>query len=104
MEPLLDPCQFAYRINLGTNDAISTLMHLVLKHLESPVAYARLLFIDFSFAFNSIQPHKLLEKLVALKVNPFLIKLYYSFLINRKQQVKFNSLLSDVAISSTGTP
>ena len=49
-------------------------MHLVLKHLENPAGYARLLFIDFSSAFNLIQPHILLEKLIQLNVNLFLIK------------------------------
>ncbi len=37
-------------------DAINTLMHLVLNHLDDYDAYARLLFIDFSSAFNTIQP------------------------------------------------
>lgn len=104
VEPYLDQYQFAYKKNCGTNDAISTLMHLVLKHLERPAAYARILFIDFSSAFNSIQPHKLLEKLVELRVNPFIVKWYYSFLTNRKQEVKFNSVLSDIVVSNTGTP
>lgn len=104
MEPSLDQYQFAYKCNRGTNGAISRLTHLVLKHLESPASYARLLFIDFSSAFNSIQPHKLLEKLINLRVNPFIINWYYSFLTNRIQQVKFNSVLSDVAVNSTGAP
>lgn len=63
--------QFAYAKKRSTSDVISTLMHLLLKDLESPVAYARLLFIDFSSAFNTIQPHLLLTKLVELDVNPF---------------------------------
>lgn len=45
VEPCLDQCQFAYKCNCGTTDAISTLNHLVVKHLESPVAYARLFFL-----------------------------------------------------------
>lgn len=87
VERSLDHYRFAYKSNRGTNDAISTLMHLVLKHLESSLAY-RLLFIDFSSAFNTIHPHTLLEKLVNLKVNPSLIHCYYSFLTNRTQQIK----------------
>lgn len=35
--------------------------HLVSKHLENPKAYARLLFVDFSSAFNTQQPHVLLN-------------------------------------------
>ena len=62
------------------------------------------LFVDFSSAFNLIQPHILLKKLVQLNVNPFLIRWYYSFLSNRPQKVKFNSALSDLAVCSTGAP
>lgn len=54
VEPSLDQFQFAYTRNRSTSDAISTILHYILKHLESPVAYARLLFIDFSSAFNTI--------------------------------------------------
>lgn len=86
------------------SDAISTLIHFVLKHLENPAAYARLLFIDFSSAFNSIQSHILLKKLVELDVKLFLIKWYHSFLSTRLQQVKFNSVLSNTSICSTGAP
>lgn len=102
VEPSLDQYQFVYKCNRSTNDAISTLTQLVLKHLESLAA--RLFFIDFSSVFNSIQPHKLLEKLVNLGVNHFIINWYYSFLKRRIQQVKFDSVLSDVAVSSTGAP
>lgn len=104
VEPMLDKHQFAYTKNRSTSDAISTVMHLTLKHLESPDAYARLLFVDFSSAFNLIQPDILLRKLVELKVNPYLISWYHSFLSNRPQQVKFNSALSDPAVCSTGAP
>ena len=37
----LDPFQFAYLDKHGTDDAVSTLVHLVLKHLDQPQAYAR---------------------------------------------------------------
>lgn len=75
VQPSLCHYQFAYEKNRGTDDA---LMHLALKHLESPVAYATLMCIDFSSAFNTIPLHILLNKLVQLGVNPFLIKWYHS--------------------------
>lgn len=104
VQPALDKYQFAYTVNRSTGDAIATIMHLVLKHLENPAGYDRLLFVDFSSAFNLIQPHILLEKLNRLNVNPFLIRWYYSFLSNRPQQVKFNSTLSDMTLCSIGAP
>ena len=65
VEHRLDQYQFAYSRNRSTCDAISTVAHLTLKHLESNVAYARLLFVDFSSAFNSIHPDVLLRKLAS---------------------------------------
>lgn len=64
LEPLLDPLQFAYRASRGVEDATATLLNLVFKHLESSKTHARLLFVDFSSAFNTIQPHILIDKLV----------------------------------------
>lgn len=76
----------------------------ILKHLEGNNTYARLLFVDFSSTFNSIHPDILLNKMAGMKVNPFIIRWYYSFLSNRQQQVRINSVLSDKAVSSTGAP
>ena len=71
VKDVLDQFQFTYKDKRGTDDAVNTLVHLVLKHLEQPKAYTRLLFVDFSSAFNTIQPHVLLEKIKAMKVNPY---------------------------------
>lgn len=82
VEAQLDPYQFAYLSNRSTNDAISTVTHLILKHIETTDAYARLVFIDFSLAFNMLHIDILLRKLVHVNINPFVIKWYFSFLTN----------------------
>ena len=56
----------------------------------------------FSSAFNTIHADILLRKLSEMKVNPGLIRWYFSFLSKRPQHVRFNSVLSDRAVSSTG--
>ncbi len=56
----MDPLQFAYRPNRSTDDAISQVLHSSLSHIDSKtVNYVRLLFIDYSSAFNTIVPIKL---------------------------------------------
>lgn len=40
----LDPIQFAYRCNRGTDDAVTAVVHFISKHLENPAAYAHLFF------------------------------------------------------------
>ncbi len=49
----LDPLQFAYRPNRSTDDAISQVLHSSLTHIDNKNGnYVRLLFIDYSSAFN----------------------------------------------------
>ena len=104
-ESLLDPFQFAYRAMRGVQDASSTLLNLILKHLEGTKKHARLLFIDFSSAFNTIQPHVLVEKLERLFcLDAGLVGWIFDFLTNRTQQVKVNGSLSSLISSSTGSP
>ena len=104
MQHLLDPYQFAYSDGRGTDDALTSTTHFILKHLENPSAYARLMFVDFSSAFNTILPQIMLQKLKQMDVNPYLIRWYHSFLTERQQQVKVNSTLSDTQVISTGAP
>ncbi len=52
--PSLDPLQFAYRLNRSVDDAVNMGLHYVLQHLDRPGAYVRILFVDFSSAFNTI--------------------------------------------------
>ncbi len=66
----LDPLQFAYRPNRSTDDAISQVLHSSLTHIDSKNGnYVRLLFIDYSSAFNTIVPTKLAVKLSDLGLN-----------------------------------
>ena len=57
----LGPLQFAYRPNRSTDDAIK--LHTALTHLDKRNTYLRMLFIDYSSAFNTIVSSKLIIKL-----------------------------------------
>lgn len=50
----------------GIEDATLFLLNCLVKHFENPKTHARLLLIDFSSAFNTIQLHLLVEKLYFL--------------------------------------
>ena len=67
---ILDPLQFAYHPNRSTDDATTITMHTALSHLDKRNTYERMLFIDYSSAFNTIVPSKLIIKLEALGLNP----------------------------------
>ena len=103
-QKFLDPFQFAYKSNRSTDDATLTLLHNCYSHLENPGSYVRILFIDFSSAFNTIQPHLMAIKLLSLKVDPRLILWITHFLVNRTQSVCFQQAVSTVKTTSTGSP
>ena len=63
----LDPLQFASRPKRSTDDAIA--LHTALSHLDKRNTYMRMLFIDYSSAFNIILPTKLITKLRTLGLN-----------------------------------
>ncbi len=100
----LDPLQFAYKAGRSTEDAIISVTHLISKHLEDPKAYARVLFADFSAAFDTVCPKLLVNKLIDLNVNPSVVKWFHSLLTNRPQQVSVIGTFSEVKHCSTGVP
>ncbi len=75
-----DPLQFAYKSNRGTDDAVLTLLYTITKHLTNPKGYARILFVDFNSAFNSMKTHLLLKRLVDLNINQGLVLWIIHFL------------------------
>ena len=104
VKPRMDNLQFAYSEGLTVDDAVLTLLHTLHKRLDNLGTKARLLFVDFSSAFNTIQPHLVMDKLTNMNVNAKLIVWIQSFLSNTLQYVNFNGTLSDVIEINTGAP
>ncbi|XP_075916900.1 uncharacterized protein LOC116937546 isoform X1 [Petromyzon marinus] len=103
-DPLLDPLQFAYRANRSVDDAVNMALHFTLQHLDAPASYARILFVDFSSAFNTIIPALLQDKLYQLNVPYTTGKWITDFLTDRRQCVKLGTQVSGSRSISTGTP
>ena len=76
----LDPLQFAYCRNRSTDDAISITLRTSLSHLDKRNTYVRMLFIDYSSAFKTIVPTKLITKLRTLGLNTSLCNWILDFL------------------------
>lgn len=102
--PLQDHLQFAYRSGRSVDDAILLFLNNVYTHLDFPRSYCRILFVDFSSAFNTIQPHILVNKLNNLNMNNYLISWILEFLTNRAQYVNYCKVKSDTIITNTGAP
>ena len=86
------------------DDAVALALHYMLEHLERPGTYVRVLFIDFSSAFNTIIPFKLFDKLAMLNIHPTICHWILDFLLHRSQSVRVNGSISSPVIINTGGP
>lgn len=59
----LAPLQCAYRPNRSTSDAITAVLHYSMSHLKNKDSYIRMLFVDYSSAFDTLIPDKRTHKL-----------------------------------------
>ncbi len=99
----LDPLQFAYRSNRSTDDAIAFTLHTALSHLENKNTYVRMLFVEYSSAFNTIVP-ALVAKLQTLGLNRSLCSWILDFLTGRSQVVRMDNNTSSPLTLNTGAP
>ncbi|KAK3548504.1 hypothetical protein QTP70_013350 [Hemibagrus guttatus] len=67
-------------------------------------SYARILFVDFSSAFNMIIPALLRDKLFQLNVPDSMCSWIIDFLTDRRQFVRLGTHVSDLQHISTGSP
>ncbi len=102
--PSLDSLQFTYRANRSADNAVNTGLHYVLQHLDRPGAYVKILFVDFSSAFNTIIPHLLLPKLLQLSMPTSICQWITSFLTDRQQLLMLGKYTSSIRTISTGAP
>ena len=86
------------------DDAVALALHFVLQHQEAPRRYARLLFVDYSSAFNTVVPQRLYDKLLALRLPLSICHWLLDFLLHRPQTVRINDVTSHSIILNTGTP
>ncbi len=94
--------QLSYR---ATDDAISHILHSSLTHIDSSNGnYARLLFIDYSSAFNTIVHIKLASKLPDLGLNSSLCDWIQNFLTSRPQVLKVGQFTSNSITLNVGAP
>jgi len=100
-----DPLQFAYLKGKSTDDAICCILHYITQHLDRKSSNTvRTLFIDYSSAFNTIQPHIMIQKLDILGVPAHLQLWILNYLTDRSQYVSTKSETSRSLTLNTGAP
>ena len=99
------PLQFAYQTNISVDEAVALALHHMLKYVERPGIYVRVLYINFSSAFSNIIPFKLFDKRTMLNVHPTKICHWIlDFLLHMSQSVRVNGSISSPVIINTGAP
>jgi hypothetical protein len=100
-----DPLQFAYRARVGVDDALLFLVNTIYSHLEKSCSYVRIMFFDFSSAFNTIQPHLLAQKMNLMFLHPNTVKWTLDYLTDRPQFVRLQrNVTSNTIFTFTGAP
>lgn len=77
----LDPLLCAYKTRRGTEDGGACLPYLLPQHLDSP-GHSNILFVDFSYAFNTIQGYLMIQTLHQLNTTSRLFDLSHNFLLS----------------------
>ena len=91
-------------LGIWVDNAIIFLLDRSLSHLEKPGSTVRILFFDFSSAFNTIQPALLGDKLELARLNQHLTSWILDYLTNWPQYVRTQDYVSDTIICSTVAP
>ena len=100
-----DDSQFAYRAHRGTSDAILCLTDTLITHMERKCGnYTRCLFVDFSSAFNTLVPDKLVAIIRSKEADPDVADWVSSFLQGRRQYTTDGVSSSTIKTTCTGTP
>ncbi|KAJ8359208.1 hypothetical protein SKAU_G00157330 [Synaphobranchus kaupii] len=84
----LDPLQFAYQPHVGVDDTIIYLLQRAYSSLDRPKSMVRIMFFDFSSAFNTIQPRLLKYKLEDMQVDAPTVSWIEDYLTGRPQFIK----------------
>ena len=100
----MDQHQYAYRENRPTEEAFTPALLTALTHLGKKGAYARLHFINYSSAFNTIIPNQLLTKPLHLAVNNNLCKWIRHFLKDRPETASLGPHQPSSLSLSAGAP
>ena len=90
----VDPKQYGSIKGTSTVHALIELVHEWKYALDTLETMIRILFVDFSKAFDRVDHHTLLIKCTSLGLPNFIIKWLTSFLCQRKQRVKIGNVKS----------
>jgi hypothetical protein len=105
LDSVIYSSQFGYRPGVGTTDALLCLLDDFTKCLDSKdIDFIQTVCLDFSKAFDRLQPDILIDKMTKFNFHADIILLIKDFLSNRKHRVMMNGHVSDFVDVLVGTP
>ena len=103
-KPFLDKDQFGCVRGRSAVLALIKILHVLYEGSDNCDNFIRVLFVDFSKAFDLIDHNILLDKLVNYNFPPQLALWSASFLTDRKQFVRIDDRMSSTKSVTAGTP
>lgn len=100
----LDPNQFGCTTHRSTTLALIKICHILFTGADNGDNFVRILFVDFSKAFDRINHNILFEKFINIGCPGHIVLWLIDFLRDRRQFVSVDSLLSDSKAIRAGTP
>ena len=101
---LIDRRQFGARLGLSTTHALVFFFHHLYRLSDVPNQCVRILLLDFSKAFDTINHHSLITKMEGMDIDPILTTWVRNFLTGRKQHVKIGKFVSSLEPENGGVP
>ena len=100
---LISPNQFGFQKGKSTEDALLLFTSYLYDSMDQGEHNINI-FVDFRKAFDTVNHSILLSKLELYGIRGHPLNLLRSYLLNRKQSVRFNNTYSDVSTINIGIP
>ena len=99
------PNQFGFRSQSSTTYALISLHNFVTEKLDSPqVKGVQIFALDLSKAFDMLRHDLIIQRLIDCNLSWSLVTWIASYLSNRTQSVRYNNLISNTNVITSGVP
>ena len=100
----LNKNQFGSTAKRSTTLALLKFSHFLFSESDKPHNIIRILFVDFTKAFDLVDTNVLYKKFTDLNFPPHITTWFLSFLVDRRQFVRVGNVSSSIVHTHAGTP
>ena len=104
VKPQIDNKQHGGMAGTSTTDALVEMLHKWYESTDVMGNFVKVLFLDYSKAFDLINHDILLNKMVGMEVPAHLFRWMAAFLLDREQRVKVGDAVSKPGYPNGGVP